>query len=86
MWSPGDKSGPGLRVSCGDLVCFGNGGGSQFLLDLAKLLSFRAKLLSELEGTTDARLIRIQPALSLFEPPALLAMLLVKAIKPMLQP
>lgn len=67
---PSRKTGTVLRLSCGDLICFSDGGSSQLFLDLAKMLPFRAELLCELEGATDARLIGIQPALGLFEPPS----------------
>lgn len=50
------------------------------------MLPFGFKLRGKLEEATCAGLIRGQPALRLLKPPAILALLVVEAVKRMLQP
>lgn len=83
---PSRKTGLGLTFVMRRSGPLSNGRSSHFFLDLAKPLPFRAKLVSELECATGARLIRIQPAPGLGQSAAILPLLFVKAIKSMLQP
>jgi hypothetical protein len=56
-WGAGRRVSLGLHFSCTNGFRINDSGSGQFLLDVAKSLSFSAELIAKLECTADARLI-----------------------------